>query len=168
MKKTGSDPDWLETHLILSGFPTSEEVQASGCDILVNVSDLYRPETTAGVREYWFPLGEAFGFSLSSIYGALRVMYEAYRGGNKVLLHCQAGKNRSQTVYECLYYLIIGSHAREPEHSKLILNINDGQLPGIYQIEEFLDNCREVFNDPDNLRPLDWIRHQMHMSGSGF
>ena len=35
-------------------------------------------------------------------------------------------------------------------------------------MEEFLDNCREVFQDPDNLRPLDWVRHEMYMAGSGF
>lgn len=168
MKNMRHGTTWLQTHLTISRFPTIEEVKISECDILVNVSDLYRPEAISGVREYWFPLGEAFGFSLSSIYGALKVMYEAYKADEKVLLHCHAGQNRSRTVYECLFYLITGSHAEKPENSKLILNINDGQLPGIYKMEEFLDNCREVFQDPDNLRPLDWVRHEMHMAGSGF
>ena len=168
MEKTEYDTNWLKTHLTVSKFPSTEKVKASGCDILVNVSDLYRSEVISGVREYWFPLGESFGFSLSSIYGALKVMYEAYRIDDIVLLHCHAGQNRSRTVYECLFYLISGSHAEKPERSKLMLNINDGQLPGIYKMEEFLDNCREVFQDADNQRPLDWIRHEMHMAGSGF
>ena len=168
MDKRENGVNWLKTHLTVSKYPTTEEVKASGCDVLINVSDLYRPEAIPGIREYWFPLGEAFGFSLSSIYGALKVMYEAYIANDRVLLHCHAGQNRSGTVYECLFYLISGSHAEEPENSKLMLNINDGQLPGIYKMEEFLDNCRQVFLDTGNLRPLDWIRHEMHMAGSGF
>ena len=162
------DESWFHTHMIVSKFPTIIDIEDSGCDVLVNVSDLYRPEAIQGIRDYWFPLGESFGFSLASIYGALKVMFEAYKSNQKVLLHCHAGKNRSQTVYECLYYVIIGEHAQNPDRSKLMLNINDGQLPGVYKMDEFLDNCREVFKDSDNLRPLDWIKHEMHMTGSGF
>lgn len=68
-------------------------------------------------------------------------------------------------VYDSYYFLKTGEH---PKGSKLILNINDGQLPGLFKMEEFLGSCKEVFKDETNLRPLDSIKHELHMRGSGF
>lgn len=162
---------WFSSKVTISKFPTVEDVQSGLYDDFeyrINVSDLFRPDVDkamVNMRSYWFPFGEAFGLSLSSLYGALRVLHEAEQEEGRVLLHCHAGRNRSQVVYDSYYFLKTGEH---PKNSKLILNIDDGQLPGIYKMEEFLERCREVFEDETNLRPLDWIKHEMHMRGSGF
>jgi hypothetical protein len=82
-------------------------------------------------------------------------------------------------VADSYYYLRVQEH-RQPDqpglkyaqHSpnRLLLNIDDGQLPGIYKMEEFLVNSSMTLCDsfPEGDRPIDWIKHQMHMTGSGF
>jgi len=178
---------WLSNKVTISRFPTIEDIQAGfydGYQWRVNVSDIFRPEVDAvfkqrGLSSFWFPMGEAFNVSLDSLYGALRVMWEAGKHDQSLLLHCHAGRNRSVMVADSYYFLRTQEH-RQPDqaglkyaqHSpnRLLLNIYDGQLPGIYKMEEFLDCCLESFHDSfaESDRPLDWIKHNMHMRGSGF
>ena len=83
--------DWFSRKLTVSRFPTVEAIQAGrfdNCKYRINVSDIYRPEIdnlfiTMGAQNFWFPLGEAFGMALESLYGALRIMWEVEnQGGN--------------------------------------------------------------------------------------
>lgn len=179
--------DWFSNKVTISGFPTVEEVQDGrfdDCRYRLNVSDIFRPEIDAlfkhaGVDSFWFPLGEAFGMSLESLYGAMRIINQAEQQDHSLLLHCHAGRNRSVMVADSYYFLRTLEH-RQPYQSgliyaknspnRLLLNIDDGQLPGVFKMEEFLQGCRESFDDvfADGDRPLDWIKHQMHITGSGF
>ena len=150
----------------------------------VNVSDIFRPAVDKafkckGVNSFWFPLGEAFGMALESLYGALRIMWEAEKYDETLLLHCHAGRNRSVMVADSYYFLRAQEH-RQPDQvglryaknspNRLLLNILDNQLPGIYKMEEFLECCQDSFDDSfsERNRPLDWVKHQLHMRGSGF
>lgn len=178
---------WLSSKLAISKFPSVEDVQDGLYDSYqwrINVCDIFRPEVDAvfkqrGLSSFWFPLGEAFGMALESLYGALRIMWEAETHDQSLLLHCHAGRNRSVMVADSYYFLRTQEHRQTDQaglkyaqHSpnRLLLNIDDGQLPGVYKMEEFLDGCRESFDDSftEGDRPLDWIKHQMHMRGSGF
>ena len=182
-----TDSNWFAKKVMISKFPTAGDIQAGKYDnygYRINVSDIFRPEIDAvfkhqGVENFWFPLGEAFGMPLESLYGSMRIMWEVEKQDQFLLLHCHAGRNRSVTVADCYYFLRTGEHRKQDQvdlpyaknsPNRLILNIDDGQLPGIYKMEEFLQNCRESFDDsfPERDRPLDWIKHQMHMQGSGF
>jgi hypothetical protein len=179
--------EWLKSKLTISKFPTAEDVQAGLYDSYqwrINVSDIFHPEIDIafrhkGLHSFWFPFGEAFGMALECLYGAMRIMYEAEKHDQSLLLHCHAGRNRSVMVADSYYFLRTQVH-RQPDWdglkyaknspNRLLLNIDDGQLPGLYKMEEFLDACRESFDDSftEGDRPLDWIKHQMHMRGSGF
>ena len=55
--------------------------------------------------------------------------------------------------------------AREVSNKPVLLALRPGQ--DVRKMEEFLEGCKEVFEDETNLRPLDWIKHQLHMRGSG-
>ncbi len=178
---------WLSNKVVISKFPTVDDIQAGLYDNFryrINVSDIFNPEVDAvfkqrGLSSFWFPLGEAFGMALESLYGALRIMWEAEKHRQHLLLHCHAGRNRSVMVSDSYYFLRTEEH-RQPgqpglkyaQHSpnRLLLNIDDGQLPGIFKVEEFLDCCRESFDDSftESDRPIDYIKHQMHIRGSGF
>ena len=167
--------NWLESNVKVSPFPKAEDIAKGAYDNFsyrINVSDLYRPVIDKAIRShttmesFWFPQGEAFGLSLESLYGSLRVLWEAERAESNVLLHCHAGRNRSQMVYDSYYFMQTGKH---PKNSKLLLNIDDGQFLGLFKMEEFLEGCKEVFMDgKESLRPVDSIKHEMHMRGSGF
>ena len=165
---------WLESKVKVSPFPSVKDVEGGLYDSFeyrINVSDLYRPEVEeafrvhTAIKGFWFPQGEAFGLSLESLYGSLRILWEAEQEDSRVLLHCHAGRNRSQMVYDSYYFMQTGKH---PENSKLLLNIDDGQLPGIYRMETFFSSCLSTFEDADNLRPLDTAKHQMLLMDSGF
>ena len=179
--------DWFYKKVTVSRFPELANIQAGEfdfCRFRINVSDIYKPEVDdaflrMGVQNNWFPLGEAFGMPLESIYGALRVLHEAERQNFPVLLHCHAGKNRSVLIADCYYFLATMKQRERDQKgllyaqnspNRIVLNVDDGQLPGIFKMEEFLDCCRETFDNSfsDKDRPLDWIKHQMHMKGSGF
>ncbi len=179
--------NWFSTKVTISKYPTVDELQAGSYDnysYRLNVSDIFRPEIDAlfkqaGVDSFWFPLGEAFGMGLESLYGALRIMWEAEQQDQYLLLHCHVGRNRSVLVADSYYFLQTQEH-RQPDHpglkyaekspNRLLLNIDDGQLPGVFKMEEFLQGCQESFDSSfiEGDRPLDWIKHQMHMTGSGF
>ena len=179
--------EWFASKLTISKFPTVEEIQTGRFDTFryrLNVSDLFRPEIDAafkkiGVESFWFVQGEAFGMSLASLFGSMRIMWEAEQHNRPLLLHCHAGRNRSVMVADSYYFLRTQEHRKEKQQNlsyannsqnRLLLNVDDGQLLGIFKMEEFLENCQETFKDTfaDKERPLDWIKHQMHMRGSGF
>ena len=116
---------------------------------------------------------------LESIYGALKIMWVAEKQNQALLLHCHAGKNRSVMIADCYHFLITATHRKKNQKdllyaqntpNRIMPNIDDGQLPGIYKMEEFLECCLETFSDSftDTERPIDWIKHQLHMKGSGF
>ncbi len=179
--------NWFYSKLTVSSFPTLEDIHSDGydsCKYRINVSDIYKPEIDTaclelGVKSNWFPLGEAFGMPLESIYAALRVMHEAEKQNQHLLLHCHAGRNRSVLVADCYYFLSTMTHRKKNQKdlpyaqkntNRIMPNIDDGQLPGIYKMEEFLEYCLETFSDSfsDPVRPIDWIKHQLHIKGSGF
>jgi hypothetical protein len=61
-----------------------------------------------GKLNYYFPMGESGELmGLNSIFGALQVLHQIYTWNPewKVLLHCQAGKNRSPTIKSTFRYL---------------------------------------------------------------
>ena len=167
--------EWFSNKLAIRKFPTVEEILSGSFDNFqyrINTSDIFRPEIDAafkqlGVESFWCPQGEAFGMSLASLFGSMRIMWQTEKSNQYLLLHCHAGKNRSVMVADSYYFLKTGEH---PKNSRLKLNINDGQFPGIYKMEEFLDCCRETFDDAfaEKERPLDWVKNQVHMKGSGF
>jgi len=179
---------FFNRQLTVAKFPELDMIRAGAYDryaCAVNVSDIFRPEITdalrqRGVQIFWFPQGEAFGISLASLYGALRILWNAEKREQAVLLHCHSGHNRSVLVADCYYFLRTGQHRQQSgslqpadclrPKNQLFLNIDDGQLPGIYKMEKFLTCCRESFaeNFPEQDRPLDWIRLQMQLSDSGF
>ena len=69
-----------------------------------------------GKLNYYFPMGESGELmGLNSIYGALQVLHSIYTWNTKwkVLLHCQAGKNRSPTILAAFYYMMTGEHLSE-------------------------------------------------------
>jgi protein tyrosine/serine phosphatase len=180
--------NWFSEKVTISKYPTADDIQAGRYDNFqyrLNVSDIFRPEVDvlfkhAGVDCFWFPLGEAFGMGLESLYGALRIMWEAEKQDQSLLLHCHAGRNRSVMVADSYYFLRTQEH-RLPDQlglkyalknqNRLLLNIDDGQFQtGVYKMEEFLQGCLESFDDAftEGDRPLAWIKHQMPMTGSGF
>ena len=179
--------EWFSSKLAIRKFPTVEEILSGSFDAFkyrINTSDIFRPEIDAafkqlGVESFWFPQGEAFGMSLESLYGALRVMWEAELQNYPLLLHCHAGRNRSVMAADSYYFLRNQKHRKENQPgltyaenspNRLLLNVDDGQLPGIFKMEEFLDGCRKSFEETftENERPLDWIKNQLHIKGSGF
>lgn len=179
--------DYFSSKVTISRFPNLQDLQAGmfdDCKYRINVSDIYHPEIDnafkdMGVENFWFPLGEAFGMALESLYGALRIMWKAEKQEQSLLLHCHAGNNRSVMAADSYYFLRTQKQRKQSQtglqyaknkRNQLLLNIDDGQLPGIYKMEEFLQCCRESFDSAfsDGDRPLDWIKHQMHMTGSGF
>ena len=113
--------DWLSNKVTISKFPTVEDIQAGlydGYQWRVNVSDIFRPEVDGvfkqrGLSSFWFPLGEAFGLSLSSLYGALRILFQAEKHDQSLLLHCHVGRNRSVMVADSYYYLRTQEHRQQ-------------------------------------------------------
>ncbi len=180
--------EWFSNKVKISKFPVIDDIQAGrydSCRYRINVSDIFRPEVDTafkhrGMDSFWFPLGEAFGMALESLYGAVRVIWESEKYDQSLLLHCHAGRNRSVMVADSYYFLRTQEH-RQPDQpglkyaekspNRLLLNIDDGQFQtGVYKMEEFIESCRESFDDSfhEGDRPIDWIKHQMHMIGSGF
>jgi hypothetical protein len=108
-----------------------------------------------GKPTHWFPLGEFWGLSLASIYGALFILWEAEQRQQRVYLHCHAGVNRSQTVADCYYFLRTGKHrprrawARGPQTANALQRNSDHHaLPPLAVMEAWLQALRYAVERP--------------------
>lgn len=161
--------EWIASNIIVSRFPVSKELEPGGlhhdCRVVINVSDefwLGNAETVAmaGKLNYFFPMGEKdCEMGLSSLYGALFLLYSIYiyHPDWKVLMHCQAGKNRSPSVRSAFYYMMTSEHEPDEVNEKNVLirnnrfldNCERGHLPPLEKMELFLTQCKSVFDNSD-------------------
>jgi hypothetical protein len=154
--------DWFSSCVKVGGYPNHRELDPEGrlraFEVFVNVSDEYNAElaerlVAEGHQSHWFPLGEAWGLCLASIYGALYVMREAEKRGKRVYLHCHAGINRSQTVADCYYFMRTGEHRPRPwvdgdERNALQRNIGNNVLPDTFTVEGWLKQMNYAVTHP--------------------
>ncbi len=157
---------WFNEKLKVDRFPVLKELQDEGkhadVEVVINVSDEFYFEYVneimkLGKQHYYFPMGErSLDMGLASLYGALEVLYYAYQNDRKVLLHCQAGLNRSPTVQCAMYYMITGNHIAENVtkggiflKSNRLFDNSGIHLPNLWWLEEWLMNCRIVHQTPD-------------------
>lgn len=143
---------WYANNLKVSGYPNHNQIGPDGWlsdyEVFLNVSDEYNADLAAdiiqrGKQAHWFPLGEAWGLCLGSIYGAMYILWEAEKRGQKVYLHCHAGVNPSQTVADCYYYLRTGQHrprmfADGDTRNALQRNIENNVMPDTFTMEGWL------------------------------
>ena len=171
--------DWINLNLTVSAHPLNRSMKDAwwnDFDLIINVSDQidhrFQSELASHRKSgYWLPMGESFGIPLENVFGALSILWYAEKNNRKVFIHCVAGRNRSIMVLDCYYFLRNGKHRADNskdvlygknKSNKLITNINDNQLPGIYRMEHFLEKCKELFENPkiaDNAY-IDWLKKQ--------
>ena len=139
-------------NLIVRPFPTMADLINpwifGGVQVLINVSgheytkDLLKVIEAKGIRWYFFPLKEEVtDMGLENILSAVRELVKADAAGEKVILHCSCGNNRSRTVAEAFHFKKMGYHLEDeykgyPNH--LAYNCGEGHLPRLSEIEELL------------------------------
>lgn len=185
--------DWYQNKLIVTGYPVITEVTAEkgkykDYDVFINVSDEFHMDYVnefwkIGKQNHWFPMGERHhDIGLSSIFGTLWVMHQAYERNLSVFLHCHAGINRSQTVRACFHYMMKGEHLPTEKTGRFIkadnmleYNCQYGHLPELPKMELWLNNCKEAFDNPDKFigGMYDWTLKQAYIQeprigGSGY
>lgn len=149
--------DWFENNLVVGRYPLPHEIEKSDFDCIVNVSDelimsCYNSAVKNGKLFFWFPLNECTSdMGINSIYGALQVIRNAEELNQKVYLHCHAGVNRSQTVYEAYYRMRTG-HDFEKKRYRMDENIRLGRLPSENKMNNFLTKCNDSFNKDETHR----------------
>lgn len=161
--------DWYHKRLIVVGYPSILEIINEGgkfkaFDIIINVSDEFYLDyaekvISNGKHNYWFPMGESNrDMGLSSIYGAMQVMHQAFQANKTVLVHCHEGRNRSQTIRACFHYMMTGKHLKLPTPeacgnvatgNKLESNCYLNHLPPMDHMESWLLKCKEAFDNLD-------------------
>jgi hypothetical protein len=174
-----SSIEWINKCLTISAHPAKKAIKDNwwnDFDLIINLSDhidhrLHSQISSQGIPIYWFPMGETYGMPLENIFGALSILWEAEKKYQTVLMHCMAGRNRSVTIADCYYFIRQGKHRADNsgdvlygknKSNKLLLNIDDNQLPGIFRMERFLEKCQELLENPkiaDNAY-IDWLKKE--------
>lgn len=179
--------EWFKYRLHVNRFPMPTEILNSKYDYIINVSDEFIPQCydsalKSGIKYFWFPMSECIGdMGISSLFGALQILFIAEHQNAKVLLHCHAGANRSPTVQEAYYFLRTKTHfeikqfdeeieerlqdfldCKKQKNNRLLGNVSNGHLPAINIIESFLINCEKQFQKDDSMRggSLDVCKHK--------
>lgn len=161
---------WFKTNLIVDRFPVAKELRPGGnygdCKVIINVSDEYYLGNSEEIMKndklnYYFPMGEsteqANGYiGLTSLYGALHVLHQVYTYNPewKILIHCQAGRNRSVVVAAAFYYMMYGEHMdfdcnAAKTGNRLLYNCEKKYLPSLSITELFLQKCFYAFENPE-------------------
>lgn len=136
-------------------FPTLFEINHpyifGGVQTVINVSETSYPKEildafqSRGIRWYHFPMSEDV-IDVDILLAAVRQLILSDQSGDKILLHCQWGNNRSRTVAEAFYYVKMGTHfddeyKKYPNH--LIYNCSEGHLLNLEEVERRLSLLRK-------------------------
>ncbi len=121
-----------------------------GVRFCVNVSEKPYPVELAkalanhGIEWIYCPVSEEDGAQwLDALMTALPRMLYAYKMGQKQVVHCDLGNNRSRTIVEALYYCLNGEHFQDEykgEFNHLAYNCAIKHLPPLADTEEVIRN----------------------------
>ena len=132
-------------------FPIMHELRNpyifGGVKVLVNVSTkkyslrMRWALRRLGIKWYHFPMEEFPEMDVESLLSAVSVLEQADKKGEKVILHCMFGNNRSRTVAEAFYFRKYGHHLEDPykdSSNHLIYNCTNHHLPALGDMEGLL------------------------------
>ena len=139
--------------LIVTGFPTMADLNNKwifplDVKVIINVSGHEYPKDVAailsrrGIKTYHFPLvEEGIDMGMDNILSAVKVLQEADSMGEKAVLHCTCGNNRSRTVAEAFCYTKTGellSDEYKGYMNHLEYNCETGHLPDLATMKGLL------------------------------
>ena len=140
------------SNLIVRGFPTVQELNHpyiyGGVKVIINVSEHDYPDSILKeieckeIRWYHFPLEEEVpDMGIGNILAAVKELMKADEAGDKVVLHCSYGNNRSRTVAEAFHFKKMGFELEDEYkgyRNHLEYNCANGYLPPITEVERLI------------------------------
>ena len=149
---------WFNKKLDIGSYPITQNAFYSDkkYDVCINMSDEWYPDIDKQIKSltpnvYWFPMNEAKNdVGINSIYGAMNILYNAYKENQKVYLHCHAGINRSQATGDAFWFMMLDKH-RETNQSNGFINrlvklSGYGYLPEKLKIENYLRELKVILD----------------------
>ena len=149
---------WFNKKLEIGSYPFTQNssYDKKKYDVCINMSDEWYPDIDLKIREitervYWFPMNEVKSdVGINSLYGAMNILYNAFKNNQKVYLHCHAGINRSQATGDAFWFMMMNKH-RETNKGNGFINrlmrmCGYNYLPPKNEVENFLKNLKEILD----------------------
>ncbi len=152
--------EWFKNNLIVCSADKVKEnipyqsIHSVGVGLVINVSskffeDVYITCSNKNIPYFWFPMSEKSENNIN-ILAVIEVIKQIHHSNKRIIIHCEAGKNRSVTMAQIYYYYKTGKFMDKKDvvqkfgQDRLDENLKRGSVPVLRKFMKMITGFRRL------------------------